>query len=590
MPSPTQKLGLFCARARSWERGCVRFSARVGMRVCVPIARAWSASVCARWACTGMRVCPVRLRVQRCAMSPGARVKCGLRTRAVTEQVWTPSSSLKGNAGCVSCPDNVQMDPVVSLLLSENLVAEEAALQLHPKLSGERSCEVEKGLSGVYTRLSGCCSQCGIHLALLFGSKRGLHQESTNAVTWAPRVVDDAVCVFKCLLNRDTECCRVGKESILITLGYSSALLKFESHAEFSAFANTLKICRNQKKEYLVVSQWTEACAAQYFQFYGCISRQQNMMQDFVRTATYHRAILQNHIDFRDKVVLDVGCGSGILSFFAIQAGARRVYAVEASSVAQYAEMLVKNNHLSDKIIVLPGKIEDISLPEAVDVIISEPMGYMLFNERMLESYLLSKKWLKSNGMMFPTFSDIHLAPFSDEQLYVEHFSRANFWYQQCFYRVNLSSLRGAAVDEYFRQPIVDTFDVRILMAQTVKYTVNFMDAGEEDLHRVEIPFVFQMAQSGLIHGLAFWFDVAFVGFLVTVWLSTAPAEPLTHWYQVRCLLQTPLFAKEGEKLSGKVLFVANKRQSYDIQIVALANQTGFRSENILDLKNPFFR
>lgn len=60
--------------------------------------------------------------------------------------------------------------------------------------------------------------------------------------------------------------------------------------------------------------------------------------------------------------------------------------------------MLVKNNHLSDKIIVLPGKIEEISLPETVDVIISEPMGYMLFNERMLESYLHSKKWLKTNG------------------------------------------------------------------------------------------------------------------------------------------------------------------------------------------------
>ncbi|XP_020919923.1 histone-arginine methyltransferase CARM1-like isoform X3 [Sus scrofa] len=391
---------------------------------------------------------------------------------------------------------------------------------------------------------------------LLLSNPTTLRLEVHPAGEEADATVTDAdgVCVFKCSLTRDTECCCVGQESILITLGYNSALLKFESPAELSAFANTLKRCRREKKEYSAFSQRTEeASAAQYFQFYGCLSQQQNMMQDFVRTATYHKAILQNHTDFRDK-------------------------------------MLVKSNHLSDKITVLPGKIEEISLPEAVDVIISEPMGYMLFNERMLESYLHSKKWLKANGRMFPTFSDIHLAPFSDEQLYTEHHSRANFWYQQCFYGVNLSSLRGAAVDEYFRQPIVDTFDIRILMAQTVKYTVNFMDAEEADLHRVEIPFVFQMAQSGLIHGLAFWFDVAFVGSLVTVWLSTAPTEPLTHWYQVRCLLQTPLFAKEGETLSGKVLFVANKRQSYDIQIVALVNQTGFRSGNTLDLKNPFFR
>ncbi|KAM4709380.1 histone-arginine methyltransferase CARM1-like isoform 2-T2 [Discoglossus pictus] len=401
----------------------------------------------------------------------------------------------------------------------------------------------------------------------------------------------DGVCVFKSLINKDTEYCRVGKQSVLITIGFNSALLQFKSHSEYSTFYNALKRCRNHKMEYNMFSQRTEeSSAAQYFQFYGCLSQQQNMMQDYVRTTTYHRAILQNHVDFSDKVVLDVGCGSGILSFFAIQAGAKKVYAVEASPVAKFAEILVISNNLSDKISIICGKIEEISLPEYVDVIISEPMGYMLFNERMLESYLHSKKWLKPNGMMFPTFSDIHLAPFSDEQLYMEHYSRANFWYQQCFYGVNLASLRNAAVDEYFRQPIVDTFDIRILMARAVKYTVNFIDGKEEDLHRMEIPFVFHMVQSGLVHGLAFWFDVAFVGSLVTVWLSTAPTEPLTHWYQVRCLLQTPLFAKEGETLSGKVLLQANKRQSYDIQIVAAVDQTGFKSGNILDLKNPFFR
>ena len=63
------------------------------------------------------------------------------------------------------------------------------------------------------------------------------------------------------------------------------------------------------------------------------------MMQDFIRTATYQKAILANLRDFNDKVVLDVGAGSGILSFFAVQAGAKRVYAVEASSMAMHAEV-----------------------------------------------------------------------------------------------------------------------------------------------------------------------------------------------------------------------------------------------------------
>ena len=53
---------------------------------------------------------------------------------------------------------------------------------------------------------------------------------------------------------------------------------------------------------------------------------------------------------------------------------------------------------LHDRITVIAGKIEEIELPEQVDVVISEPMGYMLFNERMLETFLHAKKWLKPDG------------------------------------------------------------------------------------------------------------------------------------------------------------------------------------------------
>jgi len=62
-------------------------------------------------------------------------------------------------------------------------------------------------------------------------------------------------------------------------------------------------------------------------------------------------------------------------------------------------QTLVNNNRLSDSVFVIAGKIEEIDVPEKVDVIISEPMGYMLFNERMLETFLHAKKWLKPGGI-----------------------------------------------------------------------------------------------------------------------------------------------------------------------------------------------
>lgn len=61
-------------------------------------------------------------------------------------------------------------------------------------------------------------------------------------------------------------------------------------------------------------------------------------------------------------------------------------------------QVLVNSNGLTDRVVVIPGKVEEVTLPEQVDIIISEPMGYMLFNERMLESYLHAKKFLKPNG------------------------------------------------------------------------------------------------------------------------------------------------------------------------------------------------
>ncbi|XP_050308720.1 histone-arginine methyltransferase CARMER [Anthonomus grandis grandis] len=389
-------------------------------------------------------------------------------------------------------------------------------------------------------------------------------------------------------VDSTTECSKVGFKSYLFSIDNESLLVKFNTKEEARDFTLLVTKVKSGRDASVFSVRTEDSSATQYFQFYGYLSQQQNMLQDFVRTYTYQRAILSNLDDFKDKVVLDVGAGSGILSFFAAQAGAKRIYAVEASTMAHYAQKLVDTNNFSNCIKVLPGKIEEVELPEKVDIIISEPMGYMLYNERMLESYLNAKRWLVPGGKMFPTRGDLHIAPFTDDALYMEQYSKANFWFQTCFHGVNLSAIQNCAVQEYFRQPIVDTFDVRICMSKSIRHVVDFLEADETDLHTINIPLEFHILESGTCHGLAFWFDVAFIGSQHTIWLSTAPTEPLTHWYQVRCLLEQPLLLKQGQVLTGTVLLVANKRQSYDVTIELTAG--GQTSRNTLDLKNPYFR
>jgi len=110
---------------------------------------------------------------------------------------------------------------------------------------------------------------------------------------------------------------------------------------------------------------------------------QQNMLQDYIRTGTYYSASTENASDFAGKAVMDVGCGSGILSLFAARAGARVVYAVEASNMARFAAQLAAANpELGARVKVVHGKVEEIELPEQVDVLVSEPMGTHLVQRK----------------------------------------------------------------------------------------------------------------------------------------------------------------------------------------------------------------
>ncbi|KTG06196.1 hypothetical protein cypCar_00018023 [Cyprinus carpio] len=123
----------------------------------------------------------------------------------------------------------------------------------------------------------------------------------------------------------------------------------------------------------------------------------EEMLKDEVRTLTYRNSMYHNKHIFKDKIVLDVGSGTGILSMFAAKAGAKHVYGIECSSISEYSEKIIKSNHLDNVITIIKGKVEETELPvDQVDIIISEWMGYCLFYESMLKTVIYARdKWLE---------------------------------------------------------------------------------------------------------------------------------------------------------------------------------------------------
>ncbi|KAJ1981610.1 Nuclear SAM-dependent mono-and asymmetric methyltransferase, partial [Dimargaris xerosporica] len=70
-----------------------------------------------------------------------------------------------------------------------------------------------------------------------------------------------------------------------------------------------------------------------YFDSYAHFGIHEEMLKDEVRTNSYRRSIEENRHLFQGKVVLDVGCGTGILSMFAARAGAKLVIGVDMSNI-----------------------------------------------------------------------------------------------------------------------------------------------------------------------------------------------------------------------------------------------------------------
>ncbi|XP_042408580.1 probable protein arginine N-methyltransferase 6.2 isoform X2 [Zingiber officinale] len=297
---------------------------------------------------------------------------------------------------------------------------------------------------------------------------------------------------------------------------------------------------KRQQDRNLEVPPLTEFDMA-YFRAYSHVGVHEEMIKDRVRTETYRSAIMRYQHLISDKVVLDVGCGTGILAILCAFAGAKRVYAVDASEIAIQASEVVKDNNLSDRVTVLHGRVE------------------------------------------------LFMAPVTNTDRYRESIG---FWHD--VYGINMSAMVPLAKQYAFEEPTIETISGEnvltwpILVKEVDCYTVT-----APELESVTAKFSFSSMLQAPLHGFAFWFDVVFDGPTIqqsnydlqppppecqdglhsqgsnqnkkraksdeSIVLSTAPEDAPTHWQQTLLYLYDPIELKQDQKIEGSITLSQSK-------------------------------
>ncbi|KAK2119077.1 Protein arginine N-methyltransferase 6 [Saguinus oedipus] len=312
-----------------------------------------------------------------------------------------------------------------------------------------------------------------------------------------------------------------------------------------------------------------------YYQCYSDVSVHEEMIADRVRTDAYRLSILRNWAALRGKSVLDVGAGTGLLSIFCAQAGARRVYAVEGSAIWQQAREL-------DRVPVLPGPVETVELPEQVDAIVSEWMGYGLLHESMLSSVLHARTKRSSPAGLCRA---LH-SPISDQMLEW----RLGFWSQvKQHYGVDISCPEGFATRCLVghSEIVVQGLSGEDVLARPLRFAqLDLSRAGREQELEAGVGGRFRSSCCGSapMLGFAFGFQVTFPGgeSEKPLVLSTSPFHPATHWKQVLLYLNEPVQVEQDTDVSGEITLLPSRDNPRRVRVL-LRCKVGDQEEKTKD-------
>lgn len=272
------------------------------------------------------------------------------------------------------------------------------------------------------------------------------------------------------------------------------------------------------------------------------------MLEDTVRTHAYRDAIKE--LVSPGDVVVDIGTGTGILALFACQANARRVYAIEKSSVIKMARSLSQRNKFDERIAFINKLSTEVELSEKVDLVVTEILGTFALDENILRYIIDSRdRFLKPDGKLIPSGIKLFLAAVESPEAY----KYVSFW-DKHLYKLDLEPARVEAA----KTPYEFSFDSSECICEPIMiYNYDLYDTNQTEFEEV---CSFTIKRNGIMHGWAGWFEVLLSP---NISISTAPEMPQTHWKQIYFPSIVPIRVIKGETVKLRIKAISKENATF---------------------------